>query len=140
MLRHLAKFKNQNPDSKSLAGVEFESAKNTYNSQNYAAAAQQFSQYIANYPNNTNTFEARYYLGESYYRLGEDSKAIQVYQQVISEGKAAKLNKAVERLGDLLYKQKDYSAAIDSYTSLLDQSKNKKEAGRAREGFNEKPL
>src|SRR5690606_1720011 len=72
---YLATFKRANPDSKGLESVEFETAKNLYFNQQYQQAVRGLSAFLKSYPQSPRRSEARYYIAESHYRLGEFNNA-----------------------------------------------------------------
>lgn len=72
---YIADYKQAHPESGSLELIEFEAAKRLYFSFSYQQAANAFDKFLNDYPNSSSSIESKYYLGDSYYRLGQLEKA-----------------------------------------------------------------
>src|SRR5690606_37786127 len=79
---YLATVKRANPDSKGLESVEYETAKNLYFNQQYRPAVTALSAFVQAYPQSPRRSEARYYIAESHYRLGELDEALAIYETI----------------------------------------------------------
>src|SRR5690606_31720074 len=79
---YLAGFKRANPDSKGLESVEFETAKNLYFNQQYQQAIAGLRGFLQSYPNSPMQAEAKYYVAESYYRLKDYDRALEIYEEI----------------------------------------------------------
>lgn len=134
---YLAKYKSAHPDNASLANIEYESAKNLYLSEDYNGAIRKFETFIKTQPSHNSTFEARYYLAESYFRLKQDLKAMQYYQQVIQENRISQVNRALRRMGDILKDREEYGEAIRYYGQLEAAARTKKDSYYAWSGLME---
>lgn len=124
---YLARYKQANPDNKNLKSIEFESAKNLYFSQKYNAAIKALSDYLKSYPESPTTYEARYYLAESYYRDNQHEKALPLYQQLATNNSGEYYNRVIQRIADIEIGQENFVAAIDNYRKLASAAQNKKE-------------
>jgi TolA-binding protein len=122
--QYLNDFKQRNPDQEGLELVEFEAAKNLYFSQNYEDAINRFKIYIENYPEALNTTEAKYYIGESFYRLNQDSEALDYYDQVMQEPEFGFYPRVIQRIADIQFKQGNYENAIVFYEQLVEEATN----------------
>ena len=135
--RYLGKFKQANPDAKGIESVEFETAKNVYFNQNYAKAIELLSNYCTGYSESPRLTEAKYYEAESYYRLKEPSKALEIYQQISNDDAFAMLSKVMARVAELEFKQGRYENAVTAFQKLTRLAVNKKEQHIAWNGLME---
>ncbi len=135
--RHLAQFKQANPDAKGIELVEFETAKNLYFNQNYAKAVDNLSRYVISYPESPRVSEARYYAAESFYRLKDMIHAMELYYQVSQDATFAFLSKVVGRIAELEFKQGSYEKAVEASRRLALMATNKKEQYTAWNGLME---
>ena len=71
--------------------------------------------YIKNYPNSTNVFEARYYLGDSYYISNDKSNALKYYNQVIADNRTTFVPKSALRAAVIEVSSKNFKNAITNY-------------------------
>jgi tetratricopeptide (TPR) repeat protein len=133
----LTQYKRNNPDDSNLASIEYESAKTLYFNQNYRQAIDAFQAYMEDYPNHPNSYEARYFIGDSHYRLGNSDQALASLKQVASDNQSAYVNRAVQRMGEIQFQMKNYRESISSYRQLAGIAKNKKEQYNAWSGLME---
>ncbi len=133
--QYLDIYKAKNPSSDKLESITFEAAKNLFYSQNYTQAIAQLQEWIAHYPTSKMRDEAGFLLAEAYYRLGDDSQALQQYQQAVVNKQSAFYNKILLRIAAISYKQQDFVTALTTYTELKDRATNKKESYFALEGM-----
>jgi TolA-binding protein len=123
----LVRFKQANPDSKDIKSIEFEAAKNLYFSQNYDRAITAFTGFIRTYPGGEMETEAKYFIGDSYYRNNDAKNALQYFYEVIREPNAKDRNRAISRIAELEYYIGNYNVAITYYKRLLDVAMNKRD-------------
>ncbi|MEM7108908.1 MAG: tetratricopeptide repeat protein, partial [Bacteroidota bacterium] len=116
----LKNYKTSNPDKKGLEAVDFESAKNQYFNLNYKQAITSFERYIDQYPNDARVNEARYYIGESYYRMQEFENALDYYNELMSVAGFAQRNRVVGRIGEIEFRSGRYENANYFYYQLAD--------------------
>ena len=133
--RYLAKYKAANPENENVASIEYETAKNLYFSQNYDAAIEQLNNFINNYPQHPNVDEARYYIGESYYRAERNEQALEVFYQVEANGKYPRMSRVVERIAELEQSAGNLANAITYFQKLTNLASNKKEQYAAWSGL-----
>lgn len=133
--KYLAAFKANNPDAKGIESVEFEAGKNSYFSQNYAAAITRLSRYRETYPESARLSEAGYYLAESYYRQKDLNKALEVYYQVDKDQTFSMLSKVVARIAEIEFKQGKYEKALPAFRRLDRIAANKKDQYTAWNGL-----
>jgi len=134
---HLAKFKNANPDAKGIESVEFESAKNRYFSQDYQRAIQSLAGYINNYPNSPRLTEAKYYQAESYYRLKDNIKSLELHQEISTEATFLFAGRVTARIAELQFKLGNYDKAIPVFKELVRVASSKKDQYNAWSGLME---
>lgn len=132
---YIVKFKKANPESDALESVEFETNKNLYFSQKYQKAIKGFEDYLKNYPDNPFKLDAKYYLGDSYNRVGERAKAIETLKEVVAAGKGANWPKALARLADLEFSGANYTSAMRYYLTLLSSTRSRKDQATALTGL-----
>jgi tetratricopeptide (TPR) repeat protein len=132
---YLARYRQANPDDKSVENLEFEAAKSTYFAENYAQAAKAFEKYLAQYPDRATSYDARYYLGDSYLRTKDTTKSMENFRQVIGEGRSQFVGRAVSRMADLELRARNYPAAITYFRAMLGTARSKKDQGAATLGL-----
>ena len=132
---YLAKYKAANPENENVANIEYESAKNLYFSQDYDAAIEQLNNFINNYPGNPNVDEARYYIGESYYRAERNEQALRTFYEIEAKGKYPRMSRVVQRIAELEEASGSMPNAITYYQKLANQARNKKEQYTAWSGM-----
>jgi TolA-binding protein len=135
--KYLGLVKSANPDAKGLESVQYESAKNTYFSQDYQRAIQRLQDYMSAYPESPRVTEARYYVAESYYRLKDYPAALKVYKEIGSDNTFQMINKVVARISELEFKNGKYENAIPEFMRLASISTNKKDLYTAWSGLME---
>jgi len=135
--RYLAAYKKANPDKRGLESVEFETAKNQYFNLDYNKAVNSFKGFISAYPESGKLDEAKYYIGESYYRLGENENALNYYNEILAKGTFGQMSKIINRIGELEYASGRYENATYFYYKLVDAARTKKEQYYAWSGLME---
>ncbi len=132
---YLTKFKAANPESDALESVEFEAAKSLYFNEKYAQAIPKFEGFLKSYPASASVANARYFLGDSYFRNGDKANALRSLKEVAIEGKSEYLSKAVQRVADMEFENGNYTEAANFYSRLRDLAVNKKEQANALTGL-----
>ncbi|MBC7920704.1 MAG: tetratricopeptide repeat protein [Ferruginibacter sp.] len=133
----LAKYKQNNPQDSALENVEFEAAKSLYFGEKYQQAVAAFGNYLRTYPANALAYDAKFYLGESYYRLNDRPNALKYHQQVVAEKRSPNAARSVTRLAEMEFAAQNYPNAINYYLTSLSTARNKKEQGVAWNGLME---
>ncbi|MFZ5970468.1 MAG: tetratricopeptide repeat protein [Bacteroidota bacterium] len=134
---YLARFKNANPDVKGIESIEFETASNLFFNQEYGRAIQRFTDYQRSYPESPRLAEARYYQAESYYRLKDYDRALEVYLTVADESAFSMLSRVVARVAELEFRKGRFDVALNYFGRLVHLSNNKKEQYTAWSGLME---
>ncbi|WP_209332590.1 tetratricopeptide repeat protein [Lunatimonas salinarum] len=109
---YLSNYKRTNPGSSSLQTLEFETAKNLFFNQTYNEAIRAFENFIRSYPNATQLSEAQFFIGDSYFRIGDRNKALEYFYQVEKTQEISLKNRAIQRIGTLEYENGNYMQAI----------------------------
>jgi len=127
----LAAFKAQNPDSKATESVEFEAAKSLYLAEKYQPAILRLESYLKQYPQSALGADARFFLADSYLKTGDKQQGLARLREVVAEGKTEFVNRAVGRLADLEFDNKNYAEAAKLYERLRSASANRREVANA---------
>ena len=127
----LASFKIQNPNSKATESVEFEAAKSLYLAEKYPPAILRLESYLKQYPESALGADARFFLADSYLKTGDKQQGLIRLRAVVAEGKSEFLNRAVGRLADLEFENKNYADAAKLYERLRGASTNRREVANA---------
>ena len=127
----VAAFKIQNPDSKATESVEFEAARSLYLAEKYAPAILRLETYLTQYPQSALGPDARFLLADSYLKSGDRQQGLTRLRAVVEEGKSQFLNRAVGRVADLEFENKNYPAAAKLYERLRGASTNRREVATA---------
>ncbi|MBA4056897.1 MAG: hypothetical protein C0490_19440, partial [Marivirga sp.] len=135
--KYLVQFKQANPDNKGLEALEYETAKNLYFDQQYQKAITQLNAFLAEYPQTGKTQEAKYYVAESYYRLRDYAKALQIYKELSNDNSFGLANKTIARVAEIEFKQGKYEDAIVSFHAVERLATNKKDQYNAWSGLME---
>lgn len=128
-------YKKGNPGNGSIEGLEYETAKNLYLNEKYDKAVSAFMKFINNYPGSSNTFEAKYYLADSYYLMNDKTNALKYYNQVISDNRTSFVTKSALRAASIDVSSKNYKNAIANYRAVIISSSNKRDIVTAWQGL-----
>ncbi|TYZ08322.1 tetratricopeptide repeat protein [Hymenobacter lutimineralis] len=132
---YLARFKQQNPNDAAVESVEFEAAKSLYSAEKYEQAIPRLEAYLKQYPNNALAVDGRYLLADAYLKTGKKAEALTRMKAVVAEGKSEFVNRAVGRVADLEFENKNYAEAIKYYGRLQSTSQNRREIATAGVGL-----
>ncbi|GAB3866571.1 tetratricopeptide repeat protein [Hymenobacter segetis] len=127
----LAAFKANNPASKATESVEFEAAKSLYLAEKYQPAILRLESYLKQYPESALGADARFFLADSYLKTGDKQQGLTRLRAVVTEGKSEFVNRAVGRLADLEFENKNYTEAAKLYERLRGASTNRREVANA---------
>jgi len=131
----LASFKALNPDTKATESVEYEAAKSLYLAEKYPQAILRLEAYLKAYPNNALGADARYFLADSYLRTGDKQQGLTRLRAVATENKSEFVNRAVGRVAELEFENKNYPEAIKYYDRLRGASTLRREVANATLGL-----
>ncbi|MFH0990454.1 MAG: tetratricopeptide repeat protein [bacterium] len=95
-----------------------------YKSKKYKEASPQFIKFLNSYPNHPQSHDARYWLAESEYQLGDFDGALKQYQLVASASNTEHRENALYGAGWSNLKLNEYNKAIDAFEKLVVQFPN----------------
>lgn len=114
----------------------YAAAEMQYMQASYQKAAVAFAQYIAQYcaggrycPN------ARYYLADSYYRMGNKSDALTHYAVLAEMASNPYQKEAATKVAEISYDNQDYATASDAYYRMLSLASTREQVNTARLGI-----
>jgi TolA-binding protein len=96
----------------------FESAEKQYLQNNTNQAISGCSNYISKFPSGINSLKANFYLAQSYFADGQESKSIPNYEYVIREPRSEFTEQSLVRLAQIHLKNTDYPKAIPVLSRL----------------------
>ncbi len=133
--QYLSAYKNANPNDKAVPSIQFDAAKSLYFSQNYSKAIASFQSYLNEYANNALSFEAKYYLADSYYRNQQYEQALPYFYEVVQEDKTTFVKRSVQKIAELEFIGEDYANSKIYYNKALLMADNTKDKYNAYSGF-----
>ena len=92
----------------------------TYNDEAYADAIPKFESYLNKFPSGRFVSESYFFLGNSYYRTGDTSRAVTNFEQFLAKPSNENADIASLRTANFYYGQENHSKAL-YYYELLDQ-------------------
>ena len=129
--QYLTKYRKANPDNKSLETIELDAAKNKYFGQAYEAAIGALEDYEKNYEESPLRHQAKFYRAESYYRLNNVEKALELYYELDRESQVNDMDVVFQRIGALQLKSGDFQEAANYYARLESVAKSKRQENDA---------
>lgn len=135
--KYIAAVEISNPNDAQLEGIKFEAAKNQYFEQQYQKAITSLTAFTTSYASSAKVPEARFYIAESHYRLGQFDQAMTIYQQLIQDISFTSGNKVAGRIAEIQFKQGKYEAAVPSFHKLEQLATSKKDKYNAWSGLME---
>lgn len=117
-----------NPQQVDPARKKLTAANGLFSRGLYKLAAQEYSEFLEQYPASPDATTARYALAVSQYRLREFDKAAQQLRQVIQDNKFDQRDEALAVLGHCELSQQHYDQAIAAFDELLSQFPDSKQA------------
>ncbi len=115
---YLIKFKEANPESDQLESIEFEAAKSQYFNQQYDQAIMGLERFLLNYPNSAFTTEATYLAADAFYRMKNNTKALENYYRISNDISFNRHNRVIQRIAELEFASNNYEKSIDNFTQL----------------------
>lgn len=135
--QYLSKFRNANPDSKSVQSLEYEAAKNLYFSNASEQAITAFNTYLRNYPQSSNKPEALFFIGDAQMRLGRKNDALETFYRLEKEQASSQRIRAVQRIANLEMENGNYEKALPFFRESLSNARNQVEEYEALKGMME---
>lgn len=128
---YLERFQNAHPENDQLESIEFEAAQSYYINGKYNAAIGAFEDYEKKYPESGKTAEARFFRAESYFRLNDITRALELYYEVFRARKINRMDQVFERIGELQLQAGDFQEAANFYLKLEEANKNARQENAA---------
>ena len=116
----LEEFLSDNPQSNTADRLRFRQAENTFQSGDYPTAIREFRQYLR--VTNSNQLVPQVYanLGESYKQMGEEDRAIEAYEQILSDfPQSNQAPDALTSLGLIYFEKAEYEVSKGYFNRLL---------------------
>ncbi len=133
--QYLSRYRNANPDNKSLQNLEYEAAKNLFFGGSFDQAIKAFTGYLKNYPQSANTAEANYFIGDSYYKLDDKVLALEYFYRIERERDSPQRLRAVQRIATIELENKNYKNAIPYLRESSKNARNKIEEFESNNGL-----
>ncbi len=129
-------YKAINPKDAQIEKLEFEKAKAWYFDQNYPLAIKNFEKFLVEYSKSGFSADAKYYLGDAYWKTKNYNSAKETFDEVIQEHpKSTFYNRSLQKMAEISFEDKEYSDAIINYNLLTQVSTNQKELSNAWNGL-----
>jgi len=128
---YLAKVQTAHPENDQLESIEFEAAQSYYINGKYNAALGAFEDYEKKYPESGKTPEAKFFRAESYFRLNDITKALELFYEVFRERRINRMDQVYERIGELQLSAGDFQEAANFYVKLEESNKNARQENAA---------
>ena len=116
----LEEFLSDNPQSNTADRLRFRQAENTFQSGDYPTAIREFRQYLR--VTNSDQLIPQVYanLGESYKQIGDENRAIEAYELILSDfPQSNQAPGALTSLGLLYFEKAEYEASNGYFNRLL---------------------
>lgn len=112
--------------------TQYERVKALFDQGNFKAARNGFMAFLSEYPNSDLAPNARYWLGETYYRENDYQKAIEAYNQVeIQYPRSEKVPDAIFKKGLAYLELKDKERAESAFKQVITLYPKSPQAGKA---------
>jgi len=135
--KYLGAYRNSNPDNASLQNIEFEAAKNLFFNQAFRESISSFETFLKNYPQSGQKPEAQYFIGDSYYRLGDKTKALQYFYELEKSNGTSQQSRAIQKIAEIEMENKNYGKAIPYFIRSSQSARDKIEEYEAFRGLME---
>ncbi|OEK00816.1 hypothetical protein BFP97_04515 [Roseivirga sp. 4D4] len=129
--QYLAKYRGANPDNQSLETIELEAAKNKYYGQEYSAAIGAFEDYEKNYAESPLRHQAKFFRAESYFRLEDADRALELYYELDRESQINDMDVVFQRIGQLQLQAGDFQEAANYFSKLESIARSKRQENDA---------
>ncbi len=112
---------------------DYQNALSEYYNRNYKLAIQLFEELLARYPNTSLSDNCRYWIGESYYALGNYNQAIIEFTKVFSFANSNKMDDAQLKLGLCYLRLGDRERARQEFERLISDYPNSEYISKAQQ-------
>ncbi|TRX00959.1 tetratricopeptide repeat protein [Flavobacterium gawalongense] len=100
----------------------YEAAEKQFQQNNIKQAIAGFSGYISSFPRGIHALHANFYLAQSYFSEGSESKSIPNYEYVVDQPRSEFTEQSLSRLAQIFLKNKEYNKAIPVLSRLEDEA------------------
>ena len=100
----------------------YEAAEKQFQQNNTKQAIVGFSGYVNQFPRGIHALKANYYLGQSYYSEGSETKSIPNFEYVIAQSRSEFTEQSLSRLAQIFLKNKQHDKAIVVLSRLENES------------------
>ncbi|PIB35147.1 hypothetical protein BFP72_06925 [Reichenbachiella sp. 5M10] len=98
---YLAMYKHANPNSEALENIEFETAQANYYNQKYTVAIEGFQEFVRSYRKSSLVVTAKYFIADSYFRLEQEQKSLEVFKEIENDKDFSKHDKVLYRIATI---------------------------------------
>jgi len=124
---YLSGYRKSNPSNNNLQNVEFSAAKSLVFNQSYRDAIAALENYIRNYPNSAQVPEAKYYLGDANFRLGDKAKALAIFYQIENTSDNNLKSRVYQKIGQIEFENGNFTKSIPYYQFIAKNARSKAE-------------
>jgi TolA-binding protein len=127
----LTVVRKNNPGNEKLEEVEFDNVRNLYYAEKYENAKNALLEFLNSYPSSKHQYDARYFVGSSFDKLGQVNEALQYFGKVVQENRSTFVAAAAQRSAELEIGRGNYNNAVSNFRVLLRNAESKKEQAQA---------
>jgi tol-pal system protein YbgF len=109
----------------------YEAALNLYYGKRYPEAIQAFNQLLAQFPSHSLASNCQYWIGECYFGAGDNAKAVEAFNQVLSYQRSLKQDDALLMLGKAYMKLRQPANARQALDRLVKEFPNSEFVSKA---------
>ncbi|PWJ58957.1 TolA-binding protein [Dyadobacter jejuensis] len=131
----LAVVRKNNPGNSKLEEVEFDNVRNLYYAQKYENAITSLKGFLDSYPNSKHQYDARYFIGSSYDKMGQIDQALEYFRKVVQDNRSTFIAAAAQRSAELEIGRGNYNNAVANFRTFLKNAESKKEQVQAWTGL-----
>ncbi|MEN3046885.1 MAG: tol-pal system protein YbgF [Candidatus Hydrothermales bacterium] len=105
-----------------------------YTAGEYQIAIHQFEEFIKKFPQSDYIIDAKYYLADAYFQVGDEEKAKLIFEEIIRDYPKSVLTKySLLKLGEMELRKGNYDAAKKYFNTLIKDFPESEEAKKAKE-------
>ena len=106
-----------------LDNDSYESAYKQFEQKNNSQAISGFNAYLSSFPRGLHSLQANFYLAQTYFADGQESKSVSNYEAVVNQSRNEFTEQSLTRLGQIFLKNADKTKAI----AILERLENESE-------------
>ncbi len=124
---YLSEYRTTNPSSSNLQNVEFEAAKSLVFNQSYEQAIKALEGFMRNYPKASQVPEAKYYLGDAYFRMDNEDKALALFYELENTTDVNLKNRVFQKIASIEFDRGNFDKTIPYFQFTADNARSKAE-------------